>query len=309
MVFALSTRWNAGRHSSGEEMLAEILDLGITHVELGYDLTVDLVPGVLNMVRQGAVVVQSVHNFCPVPVGAPEGHPELFTLASRDRRIWEGAVSHTKRSIEFCAEVGANVVVLHAGNVQMRKRSHRLAELCAADRQYSTRYDKVKLKLQVVREKKVTKQLEALYRGIERLLPLLESSGVRLGIENLPTWESIPTEPELVRLFDHFASDRLCYWHDIGHGQVRENLGFIGHVRWLEKLQPRLAGLHIHDVGFPVYDHLMPPRGDINFLRFKKFAELDIMRVFEPAPRTPKEDLAEGIRVVREIWERTEPST
>ena len=39
------------------------------------------------MVEQKAVRVVSVHNFCPVPIGAPRGHPELFTFADPDDRV------------------------------------------------------------------------------------------------------------------------------------------------------------------------------------------------------------------------------
>ena len=108
MIFGLTTRWNAGRHTSGEALIEEILGLGFDHVELGYDLRIDLVPGVQKMVRDGTVKVNSVHNFCPVPVGAPRGHPELFTLASGDPKIREGAVHHTAKTIRYAATVGAS---------------------------------------------------------------------------------------------------------------------------------------------------------------------------------------------------------
>ena len=44
MRFNLSTRWNAHRHTDGEAMLTEILDLGFDGAELGYNLTRDLLP-------------------------------------------------------------------------------------------------------------------------------------------------------------------------------------------------------------------------------------------------------------------------
>ena len=88
---SLSTRWNAGRHQSGQALIEEILELGLGIVELGYDLRAELIPGVKAMVASGAVRVDSVHNFCPVPIGAPRPHPELYTPASPDRREREFA--------------------------------------------------------------------------------------------------------------------------------------------------------------------------------------------------------------------------
>ena len=107
MVFGLTTRWNARRHRSGESMIEEILELGIDHVELGYDTRRDLIPGVQSMVEQGAVSVDSVHNFCPVPMTVSRGHPEIYTFADRDPRVRQQAVRHTTTTIRFAAEVGA----------------------------------------------------------------------------------------------------------------------------------------------------------------------------------------------------------
>ena len=78
---AISTRWNAGRHASGEAMLEEVLALGLDRAELGYDLRAELIPGVKAMVAAKAIRIDSVHNFCPVPIGAPRPHPELYTPA------------------------------------------------------------------------------------------------------------------------------------------------------------------------------------------------------------------------------------
>ena len=129
MIFAVSTHWNASRHASGETMIAEILELGFKHVELGYDLRLDLVPGVKKMVEEKAVTVLSLHNYCPVPIGAHRGHPELFTLASNDPRDRQSAIQHTEKTIRFAAEVGAKFVVTHAGNVEMDPISRELFDL------------------------------------------------------------------------------------------------------------------------------------------------------------------------------------
>ena len=121
MDFALTTRWNASRHASGEAMIEEILALGIHHLELGYDTRVDLLPGIEKMHAEGAVVINSVHNYCPVPMGAPRGHPELWTFCDLDRRNHELAVHHTLRSMEFAAEIGARIVVIHSGYVRYKR--------------------------------------------------------------------------------------------------------------------------------------------------------------------------------------------
>lgn len=311
MIFALTTRWNASRHTDGEAMLTEILEMGFTHVELGYDLRLDLVPGVKKLVAQNTVKVDSLHNFCPVPVGAPRGHPELFTFADLDHRVRESAINHTLKTVRFAAEVGARVVVVHAGNVEMPRMSAELCAMYERGEQFSPAYEKAKLKLQVTREKKAGKHLDVLKQCLERLLPAAAETGVRIALEVLPTWEAIPSEFEMETLAKQFESQHLMYWHDIGHSQIRQNLGFISQERWLEKLQPYLAGMHIHDVAPPALDHLMPPQGQVDFPRLAKFGARDILRVFEPAAQTPRENIIEGLRILRQAWEprTSEPST
>ena len=276
--------------------------MGFDAVELGYDLRVDLVPGVLDMVKRGAVRITSLHNFCPVPMGAPHGHPELFTPADPDSRIRESAVIHTTRTLRFAAETGAGVVIIHAGNVSMDHLTSQLRNLYEEGRQYTELYEKTKLKLQVQREKKAQKQLDHLARSLEQLLPVCEDAKVKLAIENLPTWESIPTEMELENLLARFNSPYLAHWHDIGHGRIRENLGFINHERWIERFEPRIAGFHIHDVKPPTYDHLMPGQGQVDFARLKRFAKPDRINVIEPSPQTPREYVLDGLRNMKQIW-------
>jgi sugar phosphate isomerase/epimerase len=302
MNFALSTHWNAARHADGEALVQEILEMGFSHVELGYDLRLELVDGVRRMAAQKAVTVDSLHNYCPVPLGASRGSPELYTMASPNPRERELAVQHTTRTIEFAAEVGARFVVTHAGNVEMDRYSKQLYDLVVAGHQFSPRYESLKLKLQLQREKKAPKQIEFLYAGIAQLLPVLEASNVALAFENLPTWESIPTEIELEELFRHFNSPCLRYWHDIGHGQIRQNMGFINQERWLQRLQPYLGGMHVHDVAPPATDHVMPPRGQIDFQRFQSIGASDIVRVIEPSQRTPREEVVEALAFLQSCW-------
>ncbi len=305
MKFGLSTHWNASRHIDGEALLSEIADLGFDCVELGYDTRIDLVPGIQKALAAGKMKVHSLHNFCPVPVGAPRGHPELYTLASPDRRERELAVEHTSRTLRFAAEVGARCVVMHAGNVEMDQISRQLFDLCAEGRQFSDLYESLRMKLHVQRDKKVHRQIEYLAEGLESLFPIVAETGVLLCIENLPTWESIPTEMELEMLLKEYAADGLRYWHDMGHAQIRENLGFINAERWLQKLSPHLAGMHVHDVAPPASDHVMPPHGQIDFTRFKTFGNLDIVRVIEPSQRTPAAEVKEALNYLTETWSTT----
>jgi len=308
MIVSLSTRWNAGRHERGETMLEEIRTLGFSHVELGYDLTPNLVPGVQAEVKAGTIAVTSLHAYCPVPAGLPFTSPEPFTLASNDTTIRASAAHYLQNTIRFAAELGAGAVVLHAGNVECRVMTPKLIELCAQGRQYDDEYEKLRMKMIIAREKAAPTQLAHLYAGLEKILPLLEETRRILALELLPSWEAIPTEIELEKLLQHFNSPWLRAWHDLGHGQVRENLGLTNHVRWVRRLQPWLAGMHIHDVQPPASDHLMPPNGTIDFQLFREVGRGPIVRVLEPAPRTPPETVVAGLAFIKNAWSLSEKS-
>ena len=306
---AISTRWNAGRHRSGEAMIEEILDLGLGIVELGYDLRAELIPGVKSLVASGAVRVGSLHNFCPVPVGAPRPHPELYTPASADRREREFAVIHISRTLRFAAEMGAQVVVCHSGNVDMPKFSFDLVRMAARGEQFGEPFENLKLKAQITRDKKAPRQIEYLAESLEKLAEVVQETGVNLALENLPTWEAIPSELEAEQLMKRFHADGIRLWWDIGHAQIRENLGFINAARWLRRLAPFIAGMHIHDVEPPGQDHLMPPRGKVDFPALADFARMDKVRVLEPAPDTETAHVVRAIEYLRETWNLTEPET
>lgn len=302
MQIALSTRWNASRHTRGEDMIEEILGLGFDAVELGYDLRIDLVAGVQNMIARQAVRVTSVHNYCPVPVASPRGHPEIWTFADSDPRVRDSAVQHTSRTLRFAAEVGARVVVAHAGRVDMPQITRQLLALCEEGKQFSDVFAQTTLKLQVARDKKVARHLDYVRACIEQLIPVLDETGVRLALENLPTWESVPTELEAEALCRDYGARGLRYWHDIGHAQVRQNLGLINQERWLQRLRPHLAGMHIHDVLPPGADHLMPPAGKVDFAALKSVANSDVVKVIEPAPQTPPELVSGALAFLRGVW-------
>lgn len=289
MQIGISTRWNSYRHSSGGELVDELRGLGFHTIELGYDLRAELVSGIREAVEQGEISVVSVHNFCPVPPAVPCGHPEVFSLCALDERERESAIKHTSNTIRFAAELKAAVVIAHAGRVRLARMTERLILLYERGQRFQTRYEKYKLNLMARRDRKVGPYLEKLRDSLSRLLPVLDECGVVLALENLPTWEAIPTELELEQLINEMGTDRIRYWHDIGHAQVRENLGFISHMRWLERLSPFVAGMHIHDVIAPAYDHLPPPQGEIPFEQFKNIAIRIPRLIMEPAPTASAE--------------------
>lgn len=302
MNFSISTRWNAFRHSDGEAMLSEILDLGFKEAELGYDLMFDLVPGVLRMVESKAIKISSVHNYCPVPIGITRAHPEIFTLTSTIEEVRRRAVHHTMSSLEFAVSVGASAVVVHAGYVEMDVLTSKLIKLCENGEQFSPAYDKIRLNLLMSREKKAQPCLDQLRKSLNELVPIFTKSGVKLALENLPYWEAIPTEPEAASLLDDYDTG-LARWHDTGHAQLRQKLGLVAPIIWLRKHKERLAGMHLHDLTGVFKDHIMPPKGEVDFVRLAEFIRPRMPLVLEPAQGTDANDIKEGVAFLKKTWE------
>lgn len=301
MDFALSTHWNTFRHKTGEALIEEILDLGFDRVELGYDLTMDLVAGVRNMIVGKSVVAESVHSFCPVPLGMPAGHPELFALASRDKSIRALAVRHTQDTVRFAAELGARVVISHAGRVDMRNYSAKLVDLLGRGLQDTPKFEKIKLKAMLRRDKKRDRHLDALYASLDELAPILEEHTIKLALENLPSWEAIPTELEMLDIAERYAGGPFRHWHDVGHARIREALGFIHAQHWLEKMASCIAGVHLHEAHGPRDAHRFPLDKKTVLSPLNALCPSDTLFVFEPAPGSDPAAIRESLALARSI--------
>lgn len=308
MRIALSTNWNVRRHEAGEAMVDEILALGFDALELGYHTTDELAAGVRRRVQAGAATVDSVHAYCPVPVGAPHGYPELYLLASLDEDERAMAAILLGRTLSFAAGMGARAVVLHAGRIFLKSffgELHTRTLVEALEREGSPegeRYQRLLAKALGRRAARVRRYFDGFCLSLDALLPKFEQAGVALCLENLPSIEAFPDEREMLMLKRRFDTPALAYWHDMGHGQVRENLGWIRHVEAARELLPVTRGVHIHDVQPLTDDHLQPGAGVIDFGAFAFYGAAEVLKVFEPAPDVAPDELAASLRLVRRAW-------
>jgi sugar phosphate isomerase/epimerase len=137
---------------------------------------------------------------------------------------------------------------------------------------------------------------------LKKLIPEAESRGLKLGVENREALEELPIESDYDSLFKDITSPNLVYWHDTGHAQIKENLGFINHRSHLESRREKLAGFHIHDVQYPGKDHCPPGSGMIDFAALAPLVRPEHIKVFEFSPSMTPEDANRGIAHVKKIW-------
>lgn len=303
MRIALSTNWNSFRHETADDMLAEIVSLGFDTVELGYGLTHRQAEGVGKWRDAGRIRVGSVHAFCPSPMPGVT-NPEIFSICDPvDFRKARRGITAVKNTVDFAASVGARAVVLHAGRVPMRRDIRRLTDLADQGLIDSPKYQRRLERVLDKRSRAPKRFLDTLCESLAEVLPHAEKQRIVLALENLPTCDAMPNEPEMQILFDSFQTKALGYWHDTGHAQIRQHFGFIHHAGIVARFADRLAGLHLHDVAFPGSDHRMPPAGGtVNFALFARFIDTDIPFVLEPARGSDASSIKTAVDFLSGLW-------
>jgi sugar phosphate isomerase/epimerase len=301
-MYSFSTCWNSHRHTDGRAMLREIRDLGFDHAELSHGIRVGLMPGILEAVAAGEMQISSLHNFCPLPMGVTRAAPNLYQFSAAKPLERELAVKHTRKTFEFASRVNASVVVLHLGGIELKDYTGKLCALLERGEKNSPKYEKLRAEAATRREAAKEKFFGRTKETLRELLPEAEKRGLKLGCENRQALEEIPLDSDFEFFFREFASPNLVYWHDIGHAQIKENLGFIHHATHLESLAPRLAGFHVHDVQFPARDHAAPGTGTIDFAALKPFVKPEHIKVFELSPALTVEAVQRGIAHLKKIW-------
>ena len=301
-MYSLSTCWNSHRHTDGRAMLHEIRDLGFDYAELSHGIRISLLPGIISAVDAGEIKISTLHNFCPLPLGVDRAAPNIFKFTADNPRERENAFKHTLKTLEMAARLKAPLVVLHMGCVDMKDYTDKLIDLLGEGKKETPKYQKLCEEAIVKREVKKEKHVEFAYELLRRLAEEAEQRGLKLGIENREALEEIPFETDYPFFFKEFTSPAVVYWHDTGHAQIKENLGFIDHAMHLESLSERLHGFHIHDVQFPGRDHCAPGTGMINFEALRPMVKPEHIKVFEFSPGMSPEQARSGVAHIKGLW-------
>ena len=283
-------------------MLREIRAMGFEYAELSHGIRISLLPGIFEAVEAGEMKISTLHNFCPLPMGVNHAAPNLFRFSSSDRRERENAWRHSVKTVETAARVKAQAVVLHLGSIEMKEYTDRLLELVQKGMKESRKYAALCEEVREKRENKKQEFVEQSSEMLDRLSGLAARDGIKLGIENRQALEEIPLESDLEMLLLEFNRPTVGYWHDCGHAQIKENLGFINHRMHLESMAPRLLGFHVHDVVFPGRDHAAPGSGMIDFAALKPMVKPEHIKVFELSPRLTVEEAAGGVAFIKRVW-------
>lgn len=293
-------------------MLQEMAGLGFDWVELSHGIKIILVPGILKAVEEGVVKIASCHNFCPLPMGVTHAAPNLYLPSSPDARERDMWLRQSKRTIDFAHQVKAPKVIMHLGSTEFfwfnpaRKIEAYLEAHPGADLSVDSVYKKILAKALAKLVARMPRYWQQTKAGLAELLPYAEGQGIRLGFENREAFEELPLDADHPALIAAMARPAACgYWHDVGHAQIKQNMGLLHHREHLEKNAPNAIGFHLHDVSAEGRDHRPIGSGKIDFEMVSSFWRPEHTLVIELSPRlTPEEVLSSKQRVAQLVATR-----
>ncbi|MFH1459269.1 MAG: sugar phosphate isomerase/epimerase [Candidatus Omnitrophota bacterium] len=302
-MLSLSTAWNAILHDQAQNILKDIKAMGIFNVELGFNLSREMIEVIKEFKKKNLINISSVHNFCPVPDGyvRNEFGPDYFSLASPDEKERSLAIELTKQTIITAKEIQANAVIIHAGRVQMQQKTKQLIHLYEQGKKNTPEYKEFLKQMQLERDAKKKVYLESALLSLEELISFAKTFQINVCVENRYYFREIPCFEELKLIFEHFGNcDNLFYWHDVGHAQVNENLGFANHLDFLNTYSNRLLGIHLHDV-IGAQDHKVPGTGNFEFNRLQPYLKKHTIRVLEVHQPATQSEVLTGISFLKKM--------
>lgn len=273
--------------------------LGFEYAELSHGVRITLVPGILRAVEEGVIKIASTHNFCPLPTGYMHPAPNLFEPSASEFREHDQWVRHTRRSIDFAAQVKARVIVCHLGsvkffwfnparNVRRYLRDHPDAGRDARDEEYRELLAKSVAKLR----KRMVPYWEQTRKSINEVVAYAAERGVKLGFENREKFEELPLDADHLDLLSSLPDTApVGYWHDTGHADIKEGMGLLQHREHLQKMASRTLGFHLHDVNGQNQDHQPVGDGHIDFDMVSSFWRPEHLLTLELSPRVEVEEV------------------
>ncbi len=290
-------------------MLKEMAALGFEYAELSHGIRITLVPGIIRAVEEGVVKISSTHNFCPLPTGVVQAAPNLFEPSAKEHREHDQWLRHTKRSLDFAAQVKAKVLVCHLGSVTffwfnparaLRKYldEHHDAGRTPEDKAYHALLQKSLVKLR----KRMPPFWEQVKASINEMLDYATQKGVKLGFENREKFEELPLDGDYAAFMADFpARMPVGYWHDTGHADIKEGMGLLNHRQHLTAMASRTIGWHLHDVSAAGQDHQAVGAGHIDFKMVSEFWRPEHLLTLELSPRVTVEEVITSKRRIEAL--------
>lgn len=291
---ALSTMWAVKRYEPGQ--ISQFADaarkFGFDGIEINYAFPEEDVKA---LVEHGVPVV-SMHAPAPLERLSDGSWNNNLNLADTDEEQRQEAVRHHKRTIDWAERAGAKYVVCHMGGIEreMFDEELNLRKMYDSGTRDGDEVEALRLAAKERRAREVRPWFEQSRRSFLELVEYAAPKGIALGLENRYHFHEVPNVEETMEMLEEAARDQAGYWHDVGHAEVLGRIGLGEMYRWLNDLEHRTIGMHLHDVK-GIGDHQAPGQGDVDWDYIKTFIKPDTVRTFEIGQHNPEEDVAASI--------------
>lgn len=279
--------WAKDRFGHMGGFVAKAEELGFTHIEANHWISGQM----LGELIETAVPISSVHSPCPAALssrGAPTSKLSLSSLEESERTE---AVSFARQTVDLASDLKAKAVVLHMGEVPIDlSLEDELRRLYTRSCGQTLEQTRVRDELVRQRMSQAPPYLDAAKKSLQELGKYGRRKGIMLGIETRFHLHEIPSLDEAAELLNAVPESAVGYWHDVGHAEVQERLGFNSHAAWLARFRPRMVGIHLHDV-LGISDHHAPGKGDMNWEMIARDLPAGIVRVCEIGEWNDEEEI------------------
>jgi len=278
------------------EFVAKLRELGFTHAEPNRVVT----PPMLAELLKTGVSISSIHSPCPTVLSSKGIDADRLSLSSLDVSERVEAITFAKKTIDLAANVDARAIVIHMGEVPidlgLQDRLHRLHD---ADHAQTKEYRQIRDRLVQQRASLAQPYVDAAKRSLHDLSEYSGQKGIMLGVETRFHFNEIPSADEMAELLGEVPRQLAGYWHDTGHAQVQQQLGFAFHEEWLSRFGDRMVGIHLHDIR-GISDHHAPGKGNMNWEMIAKYLPGRIVKVCEIGEWNDEERMKGAVRFLRD---------
>jgi sugar phosphate isomerase/epimerase len=288
---ALSTMWAIGKFEGLPSFFEAGRALGFSRFELNHAIDSAMLEG---LSLDGTIA--SIHEPCPADLSMAELKRRNWLISATDEERRRQGVAAVRRSIDLAHKLGVPAVIVHPGQVDIDPALEAaLLRLYRQGKSEEPEYAQARERLVAARAAQAENNMRSVRRSLFELGGVAAQRGVRLGLENRYHYPEIPLPDELDDLLGLGLGEVVGHWHDVGHAQVLQQLGFSTHEEWLRRFASRTIGVHLHDVQ-GITDHLAAGLGQIDWDMVARHLPADALRTCEFQATNSPEDVAAGVQ-------------
>ncbi len=291
---SISTMWAIDNFTDLSVFFQLARSIGFQEIELNHQVGAAM----LAHIDLDHYQFSSIHEPCPSEFSARQLADRDWVISSTNNECRTWAVSAIKRSIDLAAELSAQVVVIHCGNVIVdTEYEAKLRNLYKSGQAQTKEYQAIKSQFVEARKVLAPPRLESVKKSLLELLEYAEKKNVSLGLENRYHYMDIPIIDEMQGLLELAEPGRLGFIYDSGHAEALARLGFFPHRDWLSSYSDRIFGAHLHDIT-GLSDHLAPGLGELDFHSISQYLPGASFRTMEVKPGNTLAQIRDGLALL-----------